>query len=129
MKSIGITHVLNVAEGVTAYHVNLTGEFYEGSGITYKGIRAEDSSKFSFKPYFAEICDFIEGALEKGGTVVVNCREGVSRSSTSVIAFLMLRRNLSLVEALTTVREKRNVVPNQNFLKELIELEENRKNS
>ena len=129
MKSIGITHVLNVAEGVTPFHVNLTAEFYEDSQITYKGIKADDSNHFSFKPYLPEICDFIDGALENGGTVVVNCRAGVSRSSTSVIAFLMLRRNMSLVEALTTVREKRYVIPNRNFLKELIEIEEDRKKS
>ena len=124
LKEIGITHVLNVAEGNSPYHVNLTAEFYENSGITYKGIKADDSKKFSFKPHLKEICDYIDSALEKGGTVVVNCREGVSRSSTSVLAFLVLRRGLSLVDALTTVRGKRNVIPNGRFLQELIEIEE-----
>ena len=127
LKEIGVTHVLNVAEGNSPYHVNLTAEFYDNTDITYKGIRAEDSHKFSFKPHFKEICDYIDTALEKGGTVIVNCREGVSRSSTSVLAFLVLRRDMSLVDALTTVRGKRNVIPNARFLQELIEIEEEMK--
>ncbi|KAI6656824.1 Dual specificity protein phosphatase 3 [Oopsacas minuta] len=124
LKNIGITHVLNVAEGVSHFHVNLTAEFYENSGITYKGIKADDSPKFSFKPHLKEICDYIDGAIGQGGTVVVNCREGVSRSSTSVLAFLILCRNMTLVEALKAVREKRNIIPNGRFLEELIEIEE-----
>ena len=128
MKGAGITHVLNVAEGNTFYHVNLSADFYKDTNITYKGIKASDSHTFSFKPFLQEICDFIEEAVEAGGTVVVNCREGVSRSSTCVIAFLMLKRSLHVTDALKTVLDKRKICPNDNFLRELIEIEQNRKN-
>ena len=37
------------------------------------------------------------------GKVLVNCLMGMSRSSTCVLAYLMLRQNMTAVEALTEV--------------------------
>ena len=37
---VKLINVLNVAEGNSPYHVNLT-EFYDNSGITYKGINSQ----------------------------------------------------------------------------------------
>ena len=38
------------------------------------------------------------------GKVLVNCMMGVSRSSTCVLAYLMLRCDMSAVDALTEIR-------------------------
>ena len=37
------------------------------------------------------------------GKVLVNCQMGVSRSSAAVLAYLMLRQNMTAVEALIEV--------------------------
>ena len=68
------------------------------------------------------VANFIEEALEEGGVVLVNCLMGVnqffvriswafwwsqftqvSRSATCVLAFLCLRRGMSIEQAVTTV--------------------------
>jgi len=53
----------------------------------------------------------------------VHCAEGISRSATIVLAFLMLKRNMDLMEAVTAIRAKREVFPNNGFLKQLSALE------
>ncbi|XP_077412476.1 dual specificity protein phosphatase 3-like [Vanacampus margaritifer] len=125
LKRLGITHILNAAEGNSFMHVNTSTEFYAGTGITYHGVAASDTDHFDISVYFEEAADFIEEALayKNGkGRVYVHCREGYSRSPTLVIAYLMLRQNMDLHSALATVRQRREIGPNDGFLCQLCRL-------
>ncbi|XP_054849022.1 dual specificity protein phosphatase 3 isoform X1 [Eublepharis macularius] len=125
LQRLGITHVLNAAEGRSFMHVNTNAEFYEGTGITYHGIKANDTQEFNLSRYFEEAADFIDKALaQKDGRVFVHCREGYSRSPTLVIAYLMLRQNMDVKSAVSMVRQKREIGPNDGFLRQLCQLNE-----
>ncbi|CAM4688770.1 unnamed protein product [Lepidochelys olivacea] len=125
LQRLGITHILNAAEGKSFMHVNTNAEFYEGTGITYHGIKANDTQEFNLSRYFEEAADFIDSALsQKDGRVFVHCREGYSRSPTLVIAYLMLRQNMEVKSAVSAVRQKREIGPNDGFLKQLCQLNE-----
>lgn len=50
---------------------------------------------------------------------------GVSRSAVLVASYLMIFQNMSIMEALTSMRKKRAINPNEGFLKQLRELNEN----
>lgn len=49
---------------------------------------------------------------------------GVSRPAVLVAAYLMIFHNMSIMEALTEIRKKRAIAPNEGFLKQLRELNE-----
>lgn len=48
---------------------------------------------------------------------------GRSRSATLVLAYLMIHRNMTLVDAIQQVAKNRCVLPNWGFLKQLRELD------
>lgn len=50
---------------------------------------------------------------------------GVSRSAILVAAYLMIFQNMTIMEALTSIRKKRPINPNEGFLKQLREFNEN----
>ncbi|CAL8238490.1 unnamed protein product [Merluccius merluccius] len=125
LQKLGVTHILNVAEGNSFMHVNTNADFYAGTGIAYHGIRANDTEKFSLNAHFEEGADFIDKALAHNngkGKVYVHCREGYSRSPTMVMAFLMLRHKMDARAAVATVRHKREIGPNDGFLRQLCQL-------
>ncbi|XP_015260599.1 PREDICTED: dual specificity protein phosphatase 3-like [Cyprinodon variegatus] len=125
LKRLGITHILNAAEGNSFMHVNTSADFYAGSGIVYHGIPANDTDHFDISVYFEEAADFIKKALayKNGkGKVYVHCREGYSRSPTLVIAYLMLHQKMDVHSALAMVRQKREIGPNDGFLRQLCRL-------
>lgn len=58
------------------------------------------------------------------GKILVGSMMGVSRSAVLVAAYLMIFHNMSIMEALTSMRKKRAINPNEGFLKQLRELNE-----
>ena len=56
------------------------------------------------------------------GKVMVHCKVGASRSATIVLAFLMIKRYMTVQEAVRMVRAKREIAPNEGFLQQLCDL-------
>ena len=52
----------------------------------------------------------------------MHCFQGMSRSATVVLAFLMLHRDMSLLDAIKHVRKRRAIHPNAGFMRQLVEL-------
>ncbi|KAJ6216065.1 hypothetical protein RDWZM_010565 [Blomia tropicalis] len=83
-----------------------------------------DSAMEQISTHFDMVADFINDGLACGGSVVIHCISGISRSSTLVIAFLMKHRNMSLKDAFDLTRSKRWFIrPNIGFFKQLVEYE------
>lgn len=57
------------------------------------------------------------------GKVLVHCAMGLSRSSTLVLAYMMIHENMTLVDAIKAVSMKRNISPNEGFLEQLRQLD------
>ena len=127
LQQLGITHVLNAAYGQKKFYFVDTGPDFYKSGIIFHGIPGVDLPRFNLSKYFDEAANFIAEAVgtkaegKKDGKIFVHCREGVSRSATLVLVYLVRDQNMSLKEALEMVRSKREIVPNEGFLQQLIE--------
>jgi hypothetical protein len=74
---------------------------------------------------FFEAIDFIESAISKGGKVYVHCVQGISRSSSFVLSYLIWKEKTGfkkLLENLKTIRPVSS--PNPGFLVQLMKWEE-----
>ncbi|XP_004077237.1 dual specificity phosphatase DUPD1 isoform X1 [Oryzias latipes] len=119
LKDLGITHVLNAAVG--KWNNVLTGaDYYTGMNIRYLGVEADDKPTFNISQYFSQAAEFIHEALiHPQNMVLVHCVMGRSRSATLVLAYLMIKEHLSVVDAVEHVRQRRCILPNHGFLKQL----------
>uniref|UniRef100_A0A3Q2XI52 Dual specificity protein phosphatase n=2 Tax=Hippocampus comes TaxID=109280 RepID=A0A3Q2XI52_HIPCM len=115
LARVGITHIVNCAQS----RWRGAADCYAGMNVTYLGIEAHDSPAFDMSKNFYPAAEFIHKALTGGGKVLVHCAVGLSRSATLVLAYLMIRQNLTLVEAIKTVKDHRGVTPNRGFLRQL----------
>lgn len=123
LKRIGITHVLNTAEGNRFGMVNTSKDYYKDTNIKYLGVQLLDLPMTNISVHFQETADFIESSVRSGGKVLVHCLMGMSRSSTCVLSYLMIKEGLTATEALRRVRLHRDIRPNDGFLHQLAELD------
>merc|ERR1711963_297769 len=126
-KSFKFSHVLISAEGKKAGCVDTKKDFYELHGMKYLGLQMFDVPQTNITKYFDQASDFIEEAINSNGRILVHCLMGMSRSATLVLAFLVKRRQMDLIEALKLVKSSRDIRPNDGFLWQLAELELKRK--
>ncbi|XP_039890033.1 dual specificity protein phosphatase 19-like [Simochromis diagramma] len=106
-----VSHVLNVAYGVD----NLFPD-----KMVYKTLQILDLPETEITSYFEECSSFIDQTREQGGVVLVHCNAGVSRSSSIVIGYLMLREGLSFDDAYSQVKLARpSIRPNPGFYQQL----------
>ena len=83
---------------------------------------AEDSLGANLGLHLDDAVDWIAAALSDPyavDAVLVHCQQGVSRSATIVLAFLMRERAMPLVSAARFLRERRWVRPNESFMAQL----------
>ena len=83
-------------------------------------LKIKDNENFDLINYFEEANEFINKCKLEGGTLLVHCKLGISRSASFVIAYLMENNNLSVEKALNFVKQKRNQIkPNEGFMSQL----------
>ncbi|XP_037968763.2 dual specificity protein phosphatase 13 [Plutella xylostella] len=122
LRRMGITHVLNTAEGKRFTQVDTDHLYYRDTSIRYKGFPMMDMPSTDIAKYFYIAANFIDEGIS-GGRVLVHCMMGVSRSATCAIAFLMIKRGMTLTEALSLCRARRDIHPNEGFLRQLQQLD------
>jgi dual specificity MAP kinase phosphatase len=146
LHALGITHVVSVGEcalvpppGADASNAGTGPHLVAGSGpgrhgslwmeeragrISVLDIQGVcDDGIDTLAPELGPACAWIDQARARGGTVLVHCRVGVSRSATVTIAYVMMHAGLSLVDAYLLVRSRRLSVliqPNMRLLYNLL---------
>ncbi|XXG88766.1 hypothetical protein AAC387_Pa12g0938 [Persea americana] len=114
LRRHGITHVLNCVGFVCP-------EYFRGE-LVYKTLWLQDSATEDITSILYDVFDYLEEVREGGGRVLVHCCQGVSRSSSLVIAYLMWRNGQSFEEAFQFVKSARGVTnPNMGFACQLLQ--------
>lgn len=151
LETIGVTHLLNAAEGNRFGFVNTNSNYYADTAIKYYGIPVTDLPTADISKYFYPVADFIDEAMSTGGNLIklifcscfcnavfvykpkiflfllgkafVHCMQGISRSATCVLAYLMIKKKMLAVDALRMIRVSREVHPNNGFLQQIAQLD------
>ncbi|XP_012321722.2 dual specificity phosphatase 29 isoform X2 [Aotus nancymaae] len=122
LQKAGFTHVLNAAHG--RWNVDTGPDYYHDMDIQYHGVEAEDLPTFDLSVFFYPAAAFIDRALrDDHSKILVHCVMGRSRSATLVLAYLMIHKDMTLVDAIQQVAKNRCILPNRGFLKQLRELD------
>ncbi|KAF4318016.1 hypothetical protein JM18_007355 [Phytophthora kernoviae] len=121
-QDLGITHVVNATLDV--------GNVFEDDGVKYFNAKLLDKPEANITQFFEAACQFIAEASQsttadgKPCRVFVHCTQGISRSATLVIVYVMRVYHWSLAQAFNFTRSGRGVIiPNEGFLRALVEEE------
>jgi len=76
------------------------------------------------EPLIVAGSDFIAGAKRSGGKIYVHCEKGCSRSASVVLCYMMMHEGMSLLDAATTLKDRRvRISPNGALVDVLARLE------
>lgn len=107
----GVTHVL--CSAVELYPVF-------PDRYRYLHVRANDIPSYNLAKHFHEGADFINDALQSGGTVFIHCAAGISRSVSLTLAYFLKHERMNLAAAHSLVKSKRYIAnPNPGFMQQL----------
>lgn len=113
LKAKGITHIVNCAGNVCGN--------YHAEDFRYLSYFLKDSNTESIECVFYETTQFIEAALTAGGKVLVHCHQGVSRSVTVCLAYIIFKERKTFDTVFKEAREKRGISsPNFGFQVQLM---------
>jgi len=111
---LGITHIISIVGG------GRYKDLYPKH--TYIPLRDNGSSNLLEK--LDNSWAFTMESQEPGNKLFIHCQLGQNRSASFVIGFLMKSRNLSLYEAYTLLKEKRQLIhPHKKYIEQLRELD------
>ena len=140
MKSAGITGIVNVAHGndIDKYepdYESLKGKFFvmkminlsktccfSELKITYKGFSLGDFiSSDHDSNHESTMMEAVEAVHElmtnqDSAKVMVTCAAGISRSTSTVLCYMIMKKNISAYDALKEIRQFRDVYPSKQQL-------------
>jgi 8-oxo-dGTP pyrophosphatase MutT (NUDIX family) len=112
IQSRKITHIINSASK------DCTSSTFPG--VQHLDIPLSDEINTSITPYLSTSVNFIKKAHKEGGSVLSHCEQGLSRSVSIVIVYLIAEKGMTYRSALNKILEKRpQAQPNPTFAKEL----------
>ena len=105
-----ITNIINCAADFC------NNDFANDPKLNYLSFYLKDHVMENIECVFYECIEYIESVKEKGGRVLVHCIQGISRSVSIVMAYLIFKEKYSYDKAFTLVQSKREISsPNFGF--------------
>ncbi|KAK2943055.1 putative Protein-tyrosine-phosphatase MKP1 [Blattamonas nauphoetae] len=121
LQQCGITHILNLCPSTFPNRFP--------SHFNYISIDLDDNPNANILYFFPFIIPIIDSIRLNRQTLLVHCHQGVSRSASVVIAYLMFLHGTDYDKTFRFVRSIRNIVqPNLGFHMQLLEWEQGLKN-
>lgn len=114
LKNHKITHILNCVGFACP-------EYFKGHFV-YRTLWLQDSPSEDITSILYDVFDYFEDVRDQNGKVFVHCCQGVSRSTSLVIAYRMWREGQSFDDAFQYVKAAREIAdPNMGFACQLLQ--------
>ena len=115
MRREGISHVLSAIENIN--------ELQKYDGFTYKHMKLYDFPDENIIRFIPEAISFISEGM-RSEKVLVHCLMGISRSSSIITSYIMVKKSICFAEAYEFVKSKRPCIgPNQGFISQISSLD------
>jgi len=115
LQDIGIKRILNVADDA---------ECRWKKDFTYLHLKLDDVENQSIRPFFQQAFEFIDNGRDTKESVLVHCVQGISRSASFIIAYIMQKEKWTLEKSIQHAKTARSIVnPNRGFQAQLCEYE------
>ena len=96
--------------------------FHDPKKFTVLNIYTDDKVTCSLKDWGEKTTNFIEENITNNKPVYVHCAQGISRSTSCILYYLMTKKGMNLKDSFNLVKSKRIVAsPTVGFFKDLIE--------
>ena len=90
-------------------------------GVVYRSYHLKDHIAEDIACIFYDAIQFIADCRSQGGKCYVHCVQGISRSATTIIAYLMFSEGVTYEEGYQRVKERRACAnPNMTFIQQLM---------
>ncbi|GAA5915026.1 hypothetical protein JCM6882_006759 [Rhodosporidiobolus microsporus] len=107
-------------KGISCVVSAMRQEYDPHAGIELHRVAVDDDDRTNIAEHFERTAEFVHAALERDQGVLVHCQAGVSRSTTLVAAYLMLKHGLNVEQAVDKIRSARaQVEPSEFFMMQL----------
>ena len=114
----GITHIINC----NAFVIPNYFEDEDSCPIKYKPLWIQDSPGEDITKVLYDCFDFILESRKRGGKVLVHCSQGVSRSVSVVISYLMWAKGDTYENTFKYVKDRRGIAnPNMGFTCQMLQ--------
>lgn len=111
LKEQNVRYILQVGKELRPSH---------GEPFKYLHIPIDDAEGADLISKLPEAFAFIDEGIKTGGNVLVHCAMGISRSASTIIAYLMWKQRLGFAEAASQVYAVREIIsPNPGFVLQL----------
>eukprot|EP00756_Hemistasia_phaeocysticola_P025758 Hpha_TRINITY_DN16022_c5_g1::TRINITY_DN16022_c5_g1_i1::g.118686::m.118686/K04459/DUSP, MKP; dual specificity MAP kinase phosphatase len=115
LKKRGISRIVNLTPESKVERLD---------GVEYLQVEVIDHSDSPIRCHFERVIAFLEAARKDRVAVLVHCRQGVSRSATVTIAYIMSVLRVPYLTAFDAVKRKRDQInPNLGFVSTLQDYE------
>lgn len=130
LRELGFTHVIDLHDADIPAALT-----FQSQGVKYFTLAIWDREDADFGKAFEQIYDFVKSARASAiyhyqGTsrktkILFHCNQGISRSSSCVIYYIMRKHHVPLTKAFQIVQNARDCVyPNSAFMKQLLHEEQ-----
>jgi protein-tyrosine phosphatase len=112
LEQAGITAIVNCTTRIPCH--------FRDQGIKYSQIAIYDEAMADILTYLQGATTFLHAILANGGSVLVHCEQGISRSASVVLAYYMRFHHMTRDQAYVEVKRRRpKINPNPGFWKQL----------